>query len=265
MNNSIVINDVSEISIEKLMEMKNLEYIIINVYIGSKEKPVRSAVYTKKEDLIECKKEIDKIVNLAKKNANSEIQLFANIYKILSDYCQTSYEESLELRNVSVKNNDIETFIKISGLSGLLLNKCFVCFDIAFTLFNICKCAGLDCVMINGKSIDNNNDNHSWNVVKLDNDWYCCDLMWDLKNLKKMSFPLREFLKSSDDFEHKNLFDYYSKDAEIELCKKTFPIEKQETLFRNANINKSKISHINIFNFMKLFKNGDINESKRIK
>lgn len=63
---------------------------------------------------------------------------------------------------------------------GLVDNKA-VCLGIATTFALLMKMAGVECVTVVGASEDSVED-HAWNMVRLNGEWYCADPTWDLGN-----------------------------------------------------------------------------------
>ena len=40
--------------------------------------------------------------------------------------------------------------------------------------------AGVECITVTGAAFGNR-ENHAWNMVRLDGEWYCVDPTWDLR------------------------------------------------------------------------------------
>ncbi len=80
-----------------------------------------------------------------------------------------------------------------------------VCGGYAFLFAEMCKSAGLECVVISGNAKGNydainkrfKTANHAWNAVKLYGKWYLIDVTWatSFYNLKK-----RKYIKALNDF-----------------------------------------------------------------
>ena len=76
------------------------------------------------------------------------------------------------------------------NIVGPLLNKKGVCEGIAATFNFIMNSFGIDCLTIRGN--DKNNENHAWNIVKLDDGNYHVDITHDLSGM-------HTFLNVNDD------------------------------------------------------------------
>ncbi len=229
----VEISDMSVLSVDDEL-INNIDYVIVPVYVGT-SKPRKLPYIIAREDFIKCKSIIDEIIQKVKRDSNNCYEMFASIYDLLSQYFETDATEDLR---EAVEKKDIESASRIQGVYGLLVENRGTCSSVAFTLFNICKSVGIDCVMINGKSREEDGDDHSWNMVNLDGKWYNADLKWDMEQLKEGQFPLKEFLKSSKDFAHSNLFDYYLKDYEVTYCTESFPEDRQIQLFSKPTTDK---------------------------
>lgn len=231
MQNCKVINDTSSVTIKEINRRKNIHYLAIPVVVGIGEEAKQLPIYIEKQDFILCKREIDTITKRVKANASNQYEMFANICKILSDYYEMDGEEIVkEARECK----DLQLLCRIQGLYGLLIAHQTTCLGLSFCLYNLCKSVGIDCIVVNGDSKEKEEEGHSWNMVRLEGTWYNTDLKWDMDNLKQEKFPLNEFLKSSDDFDHRELFDYYYKDFERKYCLETFSASEQASLFQKT-------------------------------
>ena len=92
---------------------------------------------------------------------------------------------------------------------NLLFNKSAVCQGYALAFYRLARAAKLDCRIVTGKAsgdrvvngtIQEGNvstgDNHAWNVVRVDGQWYNVDVTWD--DQEKVSYDF--FLKNEADF-----------------------------------------------------------------
>lgn len=80
------------------------------------------------------------------------------------------------------------------NIIGPLLSKRGVCEGIAATFNFIMNSFGIDCLTIRGK--DGNNENHAWNIVKLDDGNYHVDVTHDLSGMHTFLNVNDEMMKS---------------------------------------------------------------------
>ena len=116
-----------------------------------------------------------------------DIKLLNTAKRIVSQITNeqmSDYEKELAIHDYIVNNTsyDYERF-KSNTLpdvsytaAGVLLNKTAVCQGYSETFMLLLNIAGIDCKLITGKA---NGIDHSWNAVKLDNEWYMVDSTYD--------------------------------------------------------------------------------------
>ena len=87
----------------------------------------------------------------------------------------------------------------------MLEGKC-VCEGYAKILQQVLKSSGIDCKYISGIGRDwwdlektEDGEAHGWNQVKIDGQWYNCDLTWDAGRIKE-NRPLEYCLQSDEEF-----------------------------------------------------------------
>lgn len=61
---------------------------------------------------------------------------------------------------------------------GGLVNHTAVCLGYATTFQLLCDLAGVECITVVGAAFLSEED-HGWNMVRLDGNWYCVDVTWD--------------------------------------------------------------------------------------
>ena len=97
-------------------------------------------------------------------------------------YTKPDYIESL--RKKYEKMHHVERK-KIAGLYGGLIKGSSVCAGYALILTETLEYVGIKCKYVG-------NDTHAWNLVQLNNKWYCTDLTWDAQNgLSQLKYCLR--------------------------------------------------------------------------
>jgi hypothetical protein len=62
---------------------------------------------------------------------------------------------------------------------GLLLHKKAICAGYSSTFQLFMDLLGIECITVNGYSGDLQSEEHAWNMVKIDGEWYCVDVTWD--------------------------------------------------------------------------------------
>ena len=61
---------------------------------------------------------------------------------------------------------------------GGLVNRKAVCLGYATTFQLLCDLAGVECITVPGAAFASQED-HGWNMVRLNGEWYCVDATWD--------------------------------------------------------------------------------------
>lgn len=64
------------------------------------------------------------------------------------------------------------------GPYGGLVNRTAVCLGYAATFQLLMDMAGVECIIVRGASFSSQED-HGWNMVRLNGQWYCVDVTWD--------------------------------------------------------------------------------------
>ena len=90
---------------------------------------------------------------------------------------------------------------------GPLMKGKGVCLGYACTFQLFMDMAGIECITVTGAAFGNR-ENHAWNMVKLDGEWYCVDSTWDLRGMDE---NFEEFLAFIQDLaQTQNLDRLYS-------------------------------------------------------
>lgn len=79
---------------------------------------------------------------------------------------------------------------------GALVSHKAVCNGYSFAMKLLCNLAGLDCRIITGQG---NEENHAWNLVKLDGEWYHVDVTWDDPSPDKEGRIIYTYFNINDD------------------------------------------------------------------
>ena len=62
---------------------------------------------------------------------------------------------------------------------GLLLNQKAVCMGYSATFKLFMDLLDIECIIVKGKSGVSELEDHAWNMVRIDGEWYCVDVTWD--------------------------------------------------------------------------------------
>ena len=74
----------------------------------------------------------------------------------------------------AMKETPRESFTPYGGL----VNHKALCLGYATTFQLLCDLAGVECITVVGAAFGSLED-HGWNMVRLDGNWYCLDVTWD--------------------------------------------------------------------------------------
>jgi len=74
----------------------------------------------------------------------------------------------------AMKETPRESFTPYGGL----VNRTAVCLGYATTFQLLCDLAGVECITVVGAAHESQED-HGWNMVRLNGEWYCVDTTWD--------------------------------------------------------------------------------------
>ncbi len=131
-------------------------------------------IYTMDADTCEQAKlnfesKVDEILQNAPLDASPfELELYVHDYII--ENCEYDYEAA----DAVINDDDIDG--NFSNAYGALVESKAVCggYTMAFNL--LCNSLGIDCINVSGKG---ESENHIWNCVQLDGEWYYVDVTWD--------------------------------------------------------------------------------------
>lgn len=125
-------------------------------------------------------------------NLNTDVEKFRSIYIWVCTNVSNDYR--LYLKNKKKRKKFEDDSLKLEAWNESFKTKLFsklrkrkktICSGYSYIVSELSKLAGINCVMVNGfgrtstTTIENyNSANHSWNAVKLNNNWYLCDATW---------------------------------------------------------------------------------------
>ena len=104
---------------------------------------------------------------------------FEKALSIFDYICSTTTYDKRDFSSQTILASYKITHIPSFYLEGVFINGFAVCdgFSKAFSL--LCNMEGLDCVRIVGNASQRlSSENHAWNKVKIDNEWYLVDATW---------------------------------------------------------------------------------------
>lgn len=154
------------INIEKITKITGTKY---NVYIdnGSDYSYLTDGFYTK-EDVERYETQIEQAKNaiLAKVQGQNEYQKIKTIHNYLIDSIE--YQEDLTQSN-------------IYDIYGALVKRRCVCEGYAKTFQYLMNEIGIENTIVIGTGTNSRNqtENHAWNYLKLNGQWYAVDVTWD--------------------------------------------------------------------------------------
>ena len=185
------------INIEKITRITGVKY---NVYInnGSKTSYLAEGFYSK-EDVNNAIVQVEAVKNniIAKTVGQSDYEKMRIVHDYLID--------NIEYDTTLLENNIYDIY------GALVLKKC-VCEGYAKAFQYIIDGLGIDNVITIGTGTNSKNEteNHAWNYVKLDNNWYAVDVTWDdpiligggkLSNKSRYQY----FMKGSEEFNENHI------------------------------------------------------------
>ena len=212
---TIVINNASELSCEKIEELKEKGYPIAGIKMFSKEKEIVSSENYDIETYYAIRKKLDELVEGIDINL-PEKEKFAEVYKRLCKSIRyddvVAYPQNEKEKEISNQESSNARNLK----NGLLEGKC-VCSGYADILKNALSIVGIEAQYISGKVFDHKEklkkfdeekhkgygivkdeekgivtvlEGHAWNKVKLDGIWYNVDPTWDCSNIRNGKNPI---------------------------------------------------------------------------
>ena len=127
---------------------------------------------------------------------NDQGSIYANI-KLVHDYLVESIEYDTSLSQKNIYN-----------IYGALINKKCVCEGYAKAFKYIMDGLNIPCVLVTGTAVNSTGDtqDHAWNYVQIDKNWYAIDVTWDDPILINGGFltnsaKYKYFLKGKNEFE----------------------------------------------------------------
>lgn len=154
------------LNIEEITRITGVKY---NVYInqGNKTNYLANGIFSK-EDVERCEAEIEQVKNeiLAMVSGKNDYEKI----RIIHDYMIDTIEYDTTLLEDNIYN-----------MYGALVAKKSVCEGYAKAFQYLMNQIGIDNVIAIGTATNSNNqtENHAWNYVNLNGNWYAIDVTWD--------------------------------------------------------------------------------------
>jgi len=192
---TIIIDDMSIFTTEQVRELSE-QYGINNISVVGEfvYKSIPARYNYTIDEYVELRGKIDDILTDIDMST-PEIERFLAIYKKLG-------KSIVYARDADGEPSDDDEAHNLKG--GLLDGKC-VCEGYALILKQVLRCAGIECRYVEDEVDKDVNDpknkdaRHAWNQVKIDGEWYNCDLTWDSSKLVYEN-DLDYCLQSDEDF-----------------------------------------------------------------
>ena len=131
--------------------------------------------------------------------------------EILSNKSDSTYENIKMIHDYLIDNLEYDTSISkdnIYNIYGAMVNKVCVCEGYARSFKYLMDYLEIPCTIIIGKGLNSENktENHAWNYVQLDGNWYAIDCTWDdpvsSTGWVSESSKTKYFLKGSNTMSH---------------------------------------------------------------
>lgn len=191
-NVKLHLDNLSQISIKQIEEItKNFLEDKLNFIIDESElmdDGCRNPFYTREEneynskEILIIRNCIDKILSLIPCYYN-DIEKTAFLYQYFGERITYDYEQA---EDVNIFRNKTR-----KSIYDLLVNYDGICEGISATFRNLLLCSGINAMVFYSEG----KDCHAWNIVKIGEKWYHCDLTFDLDNFLDCNRKISYFLK----------------------------------------------------------------------
>lgn len=176
---------------------------INNVIYNSDDKTITVTYNFSYYDTKEESERANEIINSAIKD---------NISTLDTDYQKALWAYQWVIDNVYY-DKTLNNFSAYSGLTDLGT----VCIGYATIYSALINKMGLDCRVVEGSVYNSKGNNHAWNIIKLDGEWYCVDTTWGDGDIFDKYFlkSQKTFMSSDYGFHNSNIYLEYEKAGEI--------------------------------------------------
>lgn len=153
------------LNVESTTYRKKVTY---NVFINNGDQASYFADgFTSKTQIEQCESQINSVTN-----------------QILSNISGSTYDKVKKIHDILVNNLEYDSTVSkphIYNIYGALVNRQCVCEGYAKSFKYLLDKAGINCVIVIGKATNSKGqtENHSWDYVQIDGNWYAVDVTWD--------------------------------------------------------------------------------------
>ncbi|MDO4539806.1 MAG: transglutaminase domain-containing protein [Syntrophomonadaceae bacterium] len=105
-----------------------------------------------------------------------------DIYEKVITPGMSEYEQVKAIHDYIINNTDYDQGFTSGSddVEGVLLYGKATCSGYAYTFQLLMSLCGIDCMVVGGSGTNNGRtENHAWNKVRIDGDWYNIDVTWD--------------------------------------------------------------------------------------
>lgn len=155
----------------------------------------------------------------------------------LNVYDANDYEKVKAVHDYIVKNIEYDHSLKNYTAYNAIIEENVVCQGFASLTYKMLKELGVEVRIVSGRS---NNQDHGWNIVKLNDKWYNIDNTWDEGETNRGKISYKYFLKSPTEFDknHKRdeRFNTYEFNKKYPMAKTSFNINNTTENTENTSI-----------------------------
>lgn len=230
----IDVKSTAELSMKDLNSLK-VKDSVFKIRVKDEERYPKGKVYDL-DTFMSIKRKIAEILQDAPQpepdDANAEKKIFAYIYAKLAFLIE--YDDLAS--NVIHGNKIFKSYAKdyldeSAGMENALIGNFALCSGFSETLRNVLAEKGIEAKYISGTvRVSENGEKgyHAWNQVKLDGEWFNCDITHDLRSVRE-GLPAQNFLKSNKTFMENGKFPTI-KSVKNERATRDISIEEQAEL-----------------------------------
>lgn len=145
----------------------------------------------------------------SKEQINTALQQIEQVKEqILQNKKTNTYENIKMVHDYLIENTEYDTSVSkenIYNIYGAMVNKQAVCEGYAKSFKYLMDALGIPCTLVIGEATNSEGqtENHAWNYVQIDENWYAIDCTWDdpisSTGWVSEASKYRYFLKGSDD------------------------------------------------------------------
>lgn len=219
----IDLNDLTELSTEKVNEIKDMGINIRKVFVNSGwdkgaargyDFETYRAIVSGAERMVNAAKS-----KLEKQNPGKSFENMGERDKFMALYNAVITGAKYNKKAVDSKGEDYYTSRNLQDY--FLKNKSAICAGFADVLVQLCKMNGLEIEYVQGNAQSKNMKNkeyHAWVRVKIDGKWYNADPTWDANHIKgQYGYCLKSDAEFDGHFLDKNYCPTYKRNSKDEV------------------------------------------------